>query len=143
MTDAGARRETLPRASRLRRRREFLRVQSKGEKHHVRHFLVFVLAPPSTGPRRHSTPEGGPVASPRLPPPRLGVTVTRKVGPAVQRNRIRRWVREAFRRVRTRIADGTEMVWVAKQTAAAGCYAEVVADMNSMVERLARGGARA
>ena len=136
MTDAAARRETLPRASRLRRRREFLRVQSKGEKHHVRHFLVFVLAPPA--PRLDVAAS----LAPRLPPPRLGVTVTRKVGPSVQRNRIRRWVREAFRRARTRIADGTEMVWVAKQTAAAGCYAEVVADMNTMVERLARGGAR-
>ena len=100
----------------------------------MRHFLVFVVAPQSS----RATPDTNEAA--RLPPPRLGVTVTRKVGPAVQRNRIRRWVREAFRRVRTRFAAGTEMVWVAKQTAAAGCYAEVVADMNTMVERLAREG---
>ena len=127
MTGAAARREAFPKALRLRRRREFVRVQTKGEKHHVRHFLVFVLA----------GPEG------RLPPPRVGVTVTRKVGSAVQRNRIRRWVREAFRRTRTRFAGGLEMVWVAKQTAAAGCYAEVVADMNTMAERLAaRGGSQ-
>jgi ribonuclease P protein component len=130
--DSVAARETLPKASRLCRRREFVRVQSKGEKHHVRHFLVFVVVPRAS-PQDTSMPL-------RLPPPRLGVTVTRKVGPAVQRNRIRRWVREAFRRVRTRFAAGTEMVWVAKQTAAAGCYAEVVADMNTMVERLGRGG---
>jgi ribonuclease P protein component len=127
--DSVAARATLPKASRLCRRREFVRVQSKGEKHHVHHFLVFVVAPAAS-----ESPEV------RLPLPRLGVTVTRKVGPAVQRNRIRRWVREAFRRVRTRFAAGTEMVWVAKQTAAAGCYAEVVADMNTMVERLGRGG---
>jgi ribonuclease P protein component len=132
VTAAPARRETLPKASRLRRRQEFVRVQNQGEKHHVRHFLVFVL-------EHAGADDPGAV---RLPPARLGVTVTRKVGPAVRRNRIRRWVREAFRRVRTRFAPGTQMVWVAKQTAAAGCYAEVVADMNTILGRLARGGTR-
>lgn len=136
MTGAAARRETFPKAFRLRRRREFVRVQTKGEKHHVRHFLVFVL-----GVQRAPAEAAQPV---RLPPPRVGVTVTRKVGSAVQRNRIRRWVREAFRRARTRFAGGLEMVWVAKQTAAAGCYAEVVSDMNTMAERLAaHGGSQA
>jgi ribonuclease P protein component len=130
VTGTAGRREAFPKTLRLRRRPEFVRVQSKGEKHHVRHFLVFVLTASDE-------------AAQRLPPPRLGVTVTRKVGSAVKRNRIRRWVREAFRRARTGFAAGVEMVWVAKQTAAAGCYAEVVADMNTMLERLAaRGGPR-
>jgi ribonuclease P protein component len=146
VTGAAARREAFPKALRLRRRREFVRVQTKGEKHHVRHFLVFVLAGPE-GRADKSTPvplvQAEAAHAGRLPPPRVGVTVTRKVGSAVQRNRIRRWVREAFRRARTRFASGVEMVWVAKQTAAAGCYAEVVSDMNTMAERLAaRGGSQ-
>lgn len=132
MTGDVGRSEAFPRTLRLRRRREFVRVQNHGEKHHVRHFLVFVLAAPA------GTSDGDEAV--RLPPPRLGVTVTRKVGTAVIRNRIRRWVREAFRRERARFAAGLEMVWVAKQTAAAGCYADVVADMNTMVARLASAG---
>jgi ribonuclease P protein component len=111
----------LPPALRLRRRFDFLRVQGQGTKHHVRHFLVFVV--------RNPTPS-------ELPPARLGVTVTRKVGIAVVRNRIRRWVREAFRRERLRFAPGLDMVWVAKRSAATGSYAEVHADMLQLSARL-------
>ena len=114
----------LPAALRLRRRLDFLRVQGQGTKHHVRHFLVFVV--------RNPTPS-------ELPCARLGVTVTRKVGIAVVRNRIRRWVREAFRRERRRFAPGIDMVWVAKRSAATGCYAEVHADMLQLSQRLRRG----
>ena len=115
----------LPPALRLRRRIDFLRVQGQGTKHHVRHFLVFVV--------RNPTPS-------ELPAARLGVTVTRKVGIAVIRNRIRRWVREAFRRERRGFAPGIDMVWVAKRSAATGSYAEVHADMLQLSARLRRAG---
>ncbi len=49
-------------------------------------------------------------------PPRLGITVTKKTGNAVERNRIRRRLREA---VRTRAADemasGTDYVIVGRR----------------------------
>ena len=49
-------------------------------------------------------------------PPRLGITVTRKAGSAVERNRIRRRLREA---VRTHAADdmrpGTDYVIVGRR----------------------------
>jgi len=115
----------LPPALRVRRRLDFLRVQGQGTKHHVRHFLVFVV--------RNPTPS-------ELPAARLGVTVTRKVGIAVIRNRIRRWVREAFRRERRAFAPGIDMVWVAKRSAATGSYAEVHADMLQLSARLRRAG---
>jgi ribonuclease P protein component len=111
----------LPPALRIRRRLDFLRVQSQGTKHHVRHFLVFVVRNPTRL---------------ELPGASLGVTVTRKVGIAVVRNRIRRWVREAFRRERPGFASDVEMVWVAKRTAATGNYAEVYADMQQLSQRL-------
>ena len=62
----------------LRKRAEFLAVR-RGEKRRGRLFLLEVL-------------ERGDDA-----PPRVGYTVTRKVGNAVQRNRIRRRLREAVR----------------------------------------------
>jgi len=122
--------EGFPAAVRLRKRREFLQIQGAGAKLHLRHFLVFVST----------------AASPQLPRRtgdealvRLGVTVTRKVGPAVVRNRIKRFVREAFRRKRGSFTPGCDMVWVAKQSAASVGYAEVAAAMDAMTRRVPPG----
>ena len=62
------------------RRADFLRASRRGRKIVTRYFLVLV----------HDRRDGG--------MPRLGVTVTRKVGNAVRRNRVKRVVREWFRR---------------------------------------------
>ena len=64
-------------------------MQDTGRKHHTRHFLVVVLPRPDDGP------------------PRIGVTVTKRVGNAVQRNRVKRLVREVFRRERARFLVGS------------------------------------
>ena len=45
---------------------------------------------------------------------RLGITTSKKIGNAVQRNRSRRVIREAFRAVQEEIRPGTEMVLVAR-----------------------------
>lgn len=119
--------EGFPAAVRVRKRREFLAIQGAGAKHHLRHFLVFVVPPaakPAMGPGDGRT---GAV--------RLGITVTRKVGCAVVRNRIKRYVREAFRRKRGSFTPGYDMVWVAKQSAASVGYAEVVAAMELLGKR--------
>ncbi len=118
----------FPRRLRLRRRREFLRVQSGGRKHHTRHFLVFIA-------RRED--EG---ASDLLPT-RLGITVTRKVGNAVERNHIKRLVREVFRRGHRRLEPGYDIVWVAKRSAKGLSYEEVEADLAQLLRRpgIARG----
>jgi ribonuclease P protein component len=102
-----------------------LQVQQGGRKHHVRHFIVFV------SPRR--TPESAPTASPL--PTRLGITVTRKIGNAVERNRIKRLVREVFRLHRTRLPEGLDLVWVAKQQAAKACFADVLDDFEALARR--------
>jgi ribonuclease P protein component len=113
--------QAFPRRQRLCRRRDFLRVQRTGEKHMMRHFLVFVAPAPEAEPTV-----------------RLGITVTRRVGGAVVRNRIKRLVREAFRRLHGRFMEGFDMVWIAKNGSGAIGFGEVEADMTALGERLAR-----
>jgi ribonuclease P protein component len=79
------------RSDRLLQTRDFQRVSREGKRRVSRHFVVLVASRAEvsgvTGRARHDRP-------------RLGVTVSRKVGGAVQRNRVKRHVREWFRRAR-------------------------------------------
>ncbi len=129
--------ESFPRRLRLQRRREFLRVQRSGAKHHTRFFLVFVAPSALRGRGRGSSaPEAAAVTASGLPATRLGVTVTRKVGKAVKRNRIKRLVREAFRREHHALPAGLDMVWVAKRDAIDTTFDAVVHDIRSLAGRL-------
>lgn len=148
----------FPARLRIKQRREFLRVQRRGRKHHVRHFMVFVMprlrAPMAPDPIADSGPDSvaepvadlvadsvaDPIADPgpaqiEIPDTRLGITVTRKVGNAVVRNRIKRLVREVFRQHRAQLPPGLDIVWVAKQQAAGASYADVLEDFEALLRR--------
>jgi ribonuclease P protein component len=84
---------------RLRRRTDFLVVQGSGTKLHGRHLLAIAR-------KRADVGHG-----------RLGLTVTRKVGNAVVRNRIKRLLRE-WLRLHGWIPAGWDIVLVAKDSAA-------------------------
>jgi len=81
---------SFPRAARLLKHCDFERVYKQGRRHFSAHMTVFYLrqaegASPETGPERSS---------------RVGFTVGRVLGGAVERNRIKRRLREAVRRRR-------------------------------------------
>jgi len=78
------------------RRRDFLTSTREGTRRATRYFIVFVLD------RR----DGG--------AGRLGITVTRKVGGSVQRNRIKRLAREWFR-ARASEFGSCDLVLIAKR----------------------------
>ena len=67
---------------------------------------------------------------------RLGCTVPKKVGTAVVRNQIKRWIREAFRATRDELPQGCTVVVNAKRSAARMNYEDVVMAFGKIVERL-------
>ena len=87
--------ETLPKAARVRKRGECLAIQNRGKRRATRHFLLVYR--PSRGTQ-----------------PRLGITVTKKIGGAVIRNRVKRAVRETFRRLKTSI-PAIDLVVIARK----------------------------
>ncbi|MBW2107391.1 MAG: ribonuclease P protein component [Deltaproteobacteria bacterium] len=61
----------------------------------------------------------------RLGSPRLGITVSKRVGGAVKRNRIKRLVREYFRLNKARFAGSWDINLVARQEAARASTQEI------------------
>ncbi len=72
----------------------------------------------TTGKSVHQIDFIGVVLTGRQPITRLGITVTKKVGTAVTRNRIKRIVREHFRNNKTRLPNGIDIHIIAKNSSA-------------------------
>ena len=89
------------RRRRVSRSGEFDRVYREGRSHASRYLVVHAF------PRSDDDPE-----------PRLGVSVGRKVGGAVERNRVKRLLREAFWKTAGLLPAGHDFVIVARPDAA-------------------------
>ncbi len=104
---------------RLRKRPEFIRV-SKGRRHFTPAFAL-------QASRRAGAPDD-------LEPARFGLTITKKTGTAVERNRMRRRLREAIKMARGMDArPGCDYVIVAQREALARPFAALVADIERAV----------
>jgi ribonuclease P protein component len=69
---------------------------------------------------------------------RLGLTVSRRVGGAVERNRARRLLRESFRRLEPNAGPGVDLVVVARAELAGCGQSEVDLEFRERVRRLRR-----
>jgi ribonuclease P protein component len=120
---AAAHPHRFTRVERLTRRPDFLVVQERGRRLSGSSYLLLAL------PRR--VPSG-------LRRARLGITVSKKVGKAVVRNLVKRWVRESYRRMSGLVPEGLDLVVVARPTAAASGYQGTAAELRGLLRRLPR-----
>jgi len=67
---------------------------------------------------------------------RAGFTVTKKEGGAVERNRIRRRLREALGRVAAHARHGHDYVWIGRREALAASFQTIVDDMTAAFGRV-------
>ncbi|SHJ50319.1 ribonuclease P protein component [Malonomonas rubra DSM 5091] len=65
---------------------------------------------------------------------RLGLTVSRKVGNAVMRNRVKRNVREFFRREQSKFTNVVDFSVVAKRGAADLSHKDIFAELQNALE---------
>jgi ribonuclease P protein component len=121
--------EPSPRRGRLSKSADFDRVVRTGRSHAGRDFVLYVF------------PRGGDE------PPRLGMSVSRKVGGAVERNKVKRMLREAFALECERLPEGSDAVVVARSGAGALAAGEgmggIQAALADLIDKVEGASARA
>jgi len=76
-------------------------------------------------------------------PPRVGLSVSKKVGTAVERNRVRRRLREVVRQSGAlQLQRGHDYVLVARRTALAASFAGLIEELERALKRLHTAGAQ-
>lgn len=106
----------FPKAERLLKRAEFLRISAQGRKVHTANFIILWEQ------------SGTPLA-------RIGITVSRKVGCAVTRNRVKRLIRE-FYRLNKRLFAPADYTIIAKLGAARLDLHGICQELGRALQRL-------
>jgi ribonuclease P protein component len=104
---------------RLRRRAEFLRVAAGGRRAAVHGLVLQALARDDDAPAR------------------LGFTVTKKIGNAVERNRIRRRLKEASRLLlREHPLTGFDLVLIGREATRERDFADLIGDLRRALDKV-------
>jgi ribonuclease P protein component len=106
--------ERFGKDEKIRRRSEYSTVYERGVRKHSEHFTVIMLKNQVNNKR-------------------LGITVSKKVGDAVKRNRIKRLVREFFRLNKHRLVSSQDIVIIGKRFLPALTYKNVCAELESLL----------
>jgi len=111
----------FPRSARLLKHAGFDQVYRNGQKHFSGNMTVFFL-------RRSIAPDVATEAAMQMGP-RVGFTVPRALGPAVDRNRIKRRMREAVRRNLSQLQGPVDVVFNPKKTVLTAEFDKIEAEV--------------
>jgi ribonuclease P protein component len=98
---------------RIRKRRDYLIIYQQGERFYSDHFIMVV----------HRNQAGA---------KRLGITASKKVGNAARRNRIKRLIREFFRRNKRDLKNSQDIVVIAKRAMPRLSYEDVCRELGRL-----------
>lgn len=115
-------RERFPKSSHLRSSQDFQRVRRRGKRQQGR-LLTLSYA------RRAETPDGASSSA------RIGFSVSKRVGGAVRRNRVKRRLREAVRRRLWKTRPGWDMIVIARPEAADADYTALADELHELLTR--------
>jgi len=117
----------LGRSKRLRKRSGFLAVQRHGQRVSGRNLVLYAMLPTDGTSVRDA---------------RLGITVSKKVGNAVVRNRVKRWLRESYRTLAEPPSRGSDFVVIAKPSAASASFRATADEFRRLLLSIAGSCAR-
>lgn len=104
-------------ADRLLKRKDFLRLSKTGSKYYNRHFLAIFF-------------------SGKTDKTRIGITVTKKIGRAVKRNRIKRYVREYYRVNKHTIKDHWDINIIVRKDVAGLTFSQVCSSLKNIFKHI-------
>ena len=110
---------SFTRDDKLIKRSDFVRLSKTGAKIHSQHFIAAFHSGQSEKTR-------------------LGITVTRSVGCAVTRNRIKRLTREYFRLNKHRFIDSCDINIIAKKKASAASANQIFSSLEGLFDKIVR-----
>jgi ribonuclease P protein component len=102
---------------RIKKNEEFQQVFQDGQSMANRQFVIYVLD------------------RPEQPYFRLGLSVSKKIGKAVVRNRVKRYIRQAFLELREEIVTGKDYVIIARMPASEMNYFEVKKSLMHVLKK--------
>ena len=113
---------TFPRSLRVRSRADYLKIQRSGQKMGGRYLILLSM-------------------DNELPTSRFGITVSRKTGNAVTRNRVKRRIRELQRFNRDSVVPGKDIVIIATRKAPEATFERMKMEYTDLIKRagLSRG----
>jgi len=121
VSDKG-RQQGLGRRDRLRARSSFLAAQRRGRRISGRNLVLYALSRPEQERKERA---------------RIGLTVSKKIGNAVVRNRVKRWLRESYRRMASSAPGGTDLVVIARSATAHSTYQRTAEELSELLVRVA------